>query len=176
MKLYVTRHGQTQWNAENRVCGATNLPLNEAGEQQARQLAEKAADYQLDVVICSPMRRAVATAQTVAQRCGVPCLIDPRLYEQNFGLYEGVQRDDPSYQQAKQNLASRFPQGESIFQLVHRIYGFLEEIAVRYRGKRVLLVCHGVASRVIHSYFVDMTNQQFAACLLGNCEIREYEL
>ena len=40
----------------------------------------------------------------------------------------------------------------------------------------MLLVCHGVASRVIHSYFVDMTNQQFADCLLGNCEIREYEL
>ena len=176
MKLYVTRHGQTQWNAENRVCGATNLPLNEAGEQQARQLAEKAADYQLDVVICSPMRRAVATAQTVASAAVSPASSTRGFMSKISVFMRGCSGTTPAISRQNKTWASRFPQGESIFQLVHRIYGFLEEIAVRYRGQTGAAGLPRVASRVIHSYFVDMTNQQFADCLLGNCEIREYEL
>lgn len=176
MKLYVARHGQTRWNAENRVCGSQNLPLSEQGERQARQLAQEAAKYDLDIIIASPMRRAVATAQAVAEECGIPCVLDARLYEQNFGLFEGVQRDDPAFLKAKRNLAYRFPQGESVFQVAHRVYGLLEELPVRYRGKRVLLVCHGVVSRVIHSYFADMTNEEFYNFRLENCELREYEM
>ena len=63
MALYVARHGQTQWNAENRICGRTDLPLNEVGLQQASALAEKAADCHLDVIVASPMLRARQTAE-----------------------------------------------------------------------------------------------------------------
>lgn len=176
MKLYVARHGQTQWNAQNRVCGSTNLPLNQKGEQQAHQLARLAKGYDLDIIIASPMRRAAATAREAAKECGVPYVLDARLYEQDFGIFEGVQRDDPAFLEAKKHLAHRFPQGESVFQVAHRIYGLLEELPVRYRGKRVLLVCHGVVSRVIHSYFADMTNEEFYNYRLENCELQEYEL
>ena len=54
MRIYVARHGQTQWNAEDRVCGSTDLPLNEVGIAQARALAETAAGYSIDLILCSP--------------------------------------------------------------------------------------------------------------------------
>lgn len=176
MKLYVARHGQTLWNLENKVCGATNLPLNEKGHEQAKQLAETAAQYDLDIIIASPMKRAAATAQTVSERCGIPCILDPRLFEMDFGSYEGVDRGDPDFEMRKKNFAYRFPDGESFFQVVHRIYSLLDEIRLRYRGKRVLLVCHGMVCRVIHSYFVDMDNDALLDYRLENCQIEEYEL
>lgn len=172
----MARHGQTQWNLENKICGSTNLPLNEKGREQAKQLAELAAGYNLDILITSPMKRAVATAQAVAECCGIPYIIDPRLFEMDFGTYEGAARNDPQFEMYLKNASLRFPQGESILQLAHRVYGLLDEIQLKYRGKRVLLVCHGTVCRVIHSYFVDMTTEEFYTCRLENCQLREYDL
>ena len=70
MILYVARHGQTQWNSENKVCGRTDLPLTEVGFAQAEMLAEKAAGGKLDMIISSPMLRARQTAQPAAERFG----------------------------------------------------------------------------------------------------------
>jgi len=68
MRLYVARHGETEWNRLNKVCGRTDSPLTDTGLRQAQLLADKLDDCPIDVIIASPLSRAQKTAQAVAQR------------------------------------------------------------------------------------------------------------
>ena len=95
MKIYVARHGETSWNARNIICGRTDIPLNERGKEQAMLLAERLAGVSIDRIIASPMIRARQTAETAAEKHGLPIMFDERLIEQNFGIYEGKDRKDP---------------------------------------------------------------------------------
>ena len=176
MHLYVARHGQTQWNLENRVCGRTDLPLTEDGWKQAWLLAERTKGLKIDVIISSPMLRARQTAEPVADIHGLEILMDDRLIEQDYGIYEGADRKDPAFQANKRLFAFRYPEGESMMQLAGRVYGLLEQIKVRYSDKTVLLVCHNGICRVIHSYFYDMTNEEFATFSMDNAALAEYAL
>jgi probable phosphoglycerate mutase len=176
MRLFVTRHGQTTWNVLNKVCGRTDAPLTELGRQQAQALAEKTKDLGIELIIASPLQRALDTAKAVSAVCGAPIIIDDRLIEQDYGIYEGVDRKDEGFQSNKRMFAYRYPQGESMMQLAGRVYGLLDEVKGKYADKTVLLVCHNGICRVIHSYFADMTNEEFAAFSMENAALAQYEL
>lgn len=176
MRLFVARHGQTQWNAENKVCGRTDLPLTEEGIAQAKILAQKATELELDLIIASPMLRARQTAGAVADRLGIPVIVDERLIEQDYGIFEGVNRRDPGFLENKSHFAFRYPGGESMMDVAHRVYGLLEDVKREYDGKNVLLVCHGGVCRIINTYFEDMTNSEFFHYSPDNASVREYEM
>ena len=97
MKVYVARHGQTEWNAQNRICGRTDVELTEEGRRQAEELADSLTGRGVDVILGSPMKRAIETARAVSRRCGVPVEVDKRLIEQDYGIYEGADRLDPGF-------------------------------------------------------------------------------
>ena len=176
MKVYVARHGQTQWNAENKVCGRTDQPLTEVGLAQAQLLAERTKDLKIDVIISSPLLRARQTAEPAAALHGVEILLDDRLIEQNYGIYEGVDRQDEGFLSNKRHFAVRYPGGESMMDVAYRVYSLLEEIKVRYAGRNVLLVCHGGICRVIRTYFEDMTNDAYFRYSEENAAVREYNM
>ena len=176
MRIFAARHGETQWNAEEKVCGRTDLPLTENGIAQAKALAEKAKQYDLDIIIASPMLRARQTAAAVAEKCGIPVIVDDRLIEQDYGIYEGVDRLDPGFLANKRQFAYKYPGGESMMQVAYRVYGLLEDITRDYDSKNVLLVCHGGVCRVIRTYFEDMTNEEYFHYSEENVAIREYVL
>lgn len=176
MKIYVARHGQTQWNLENKTCGRTDIPLTELGLEQAQLLAERTRDLKIDVIISSTMIRAQQTAAPVAALHGLPVLVDERLVEQDYGIYDGKSRFDEGFLANKRNFAYRYPGGESMMDLAHRIYGFLDEITQKYAGKNVLLVCHGGVCRAIRTYFEDMTNDEYYHYSEPNCAVREFEI
>lgn len=176
MKIYVARHGQTQWNAENKVCGRTDLPLTELGLQQAQRLADNAADRHIDLIISSPMLRARQTAKAVADRYNLPVQIDERLIEQHFGIYEGVDRKDPRFLAGKRQLAARHPGGESMMQVAQRVYNLLDDVKKNYPGKNVLLVCHGGVCRIIRTYFEDLDTETLATYSPDNASLTEYEI
>lgn len=176
MKLYVARHGQTRWNAENKVCGRTDLPLTEVGIAQAQALAEKAADLGIDLILTSPLDRAHTMARIIADRCGAEVQVEERLIEQNYGVFEGVDRQDPGFLANKRQFAVRYPGGESMMDMAGRIYPLLEEIREKYPEKTVLLACHGGVCRVIRTFFVPMTNEEYFAYSPENCSVECYEL
>ena len=176
MHIFVARHGQTQWNAENKVCGRTDLPLTALGLAQAEELADKVGPLNIDLILCSPMLRARQTAQASASRYGIPMEIDPRLIEQDYGVFEGADRFDPGFWANKRQFAVRYPGGESMMQVAARVYSLLEEIRVRYPNKKILLVCHGGICRVIRTYFEDMTNEDYVNYCEDNAAVREYRL
>ena len=176
MRIYVARHGQTQWNAENKICGRTDLPLTALGLAQAEELADKVEKLDIDLILSSPMLRARQTAQASAARLDVAIEIDDRLIEQDYGIYEGADRYTPGFLANKRQFACRYPGGESMFQVAARVYSLLEDLKVRYPGKNILLVCHGGICRVIRTYFEDMTNEAYVNYCEDNAAVREYRL
>lgn len=172
--LYFTRHGETFWNVENKICGATDIGLTPRGCAQAEELGRtlRAEARRIDLVLASPLSRAAETARILAEAAGLPLRIEPRLTEQNFGIFEGTPRDGADFRAAKARFADRFGSGESMLMVAARVYPLLDEL--RADGRTCLLVAHNGIARVVHSYFHDMTNEAYAAFGIGNCELREY--
>ena len=139
MKLYVARHGQTRWNAENRICGRTDLPLTETGISQAQALAKKAAPLGIDLIISSPMLRAHHMAQIVAEHCGAEVMVDARLIEQNYGVFEGLDRKNPDFLANKRQFAVRYPGGESMLDMAGRIYRCSGKFGISIRKRQCCL-------------------------------------
>lgn len=175
--VYFTRHGQTVWNVENKICGASESDLTHLGQEQAGQLGRRIAGEQIpiDEILYSPLRRAADTARRISEETGIPCRPEPRLTEQNFGRYEGTARDGAEFARAKMDFLCRYGNGESMMELCQRIYNLLDELREADDDKVRLLVAHNGISRAVESYFRDMTNEEFAAFGIGNCELRRYE-
>lgn len=174
--FYFARHGQTVWNVENKICGATESPLTELGLKQAEELGEEILKQglKIDEILYSPLSRAKDTACMVSKITGIPAREEKRLLEQNFGKWEGTARDGLEFKEAKKNFISSYEGGESMLKLCHRIYGLIDDIQ-KETDKVYLLVAHNGISRVIESYFRDMTNEEYAAFGIKNCEIRKYD-
>lgn len=174
--LYFVRHGQTIWNVENKICGATDIALTDLGHQQAVRTGQKICEQKLhiDEILYSPLIRAADTARHISEVTGIPAREEPRLKEQNFGKYESTARDGAEFRKAKESFACRYEGGESMLHLAQRIYNLLDEIREESGEKTYLLVAHNGIARVIQSYFYDMTNEEYAQFGVANCEIRRY--
>ena len=175
MSLYVARHGQTTWNVENRVCGLTDVPLTEEGIAQAEQMAQAAKPLGLSAIFCSPLSRARHTASFAGALCALPVIIEPRLIEQNYGIYEGKSGYDPGFLDNKRLFATRYPGGESHMDVAARVYPLLNELRERCLTENVLLVCHGGVCRVIHTYFHPLTNEEYFRYQAPNATLLRYD-
>lgn len=173
--IYFARHGETVWNVENKICGMTDSPLTEKGRQQARELGRKVREsgVRIDEILYSPLSRTADTAKAVAEATGLPARCEPRLREQCFGKYEGTPRDGAEFRISKTHFADRYDGGESMMQLAQRIYNLLDELR-QEENKTYLLVAHNGIARVVESYFHDMTNEEYSAAGIKNCELVEY--
>ena len=174
MSLFVARHGQTTWNVENRVCGLTDVPLTDVGIAQAEAMAKDAASRNLRAILCSPLSRAQHTASFVADLCQLPIITEPRLIEQNYGIFEGKSGYDPGFLANKRLFATRYPGGESHMDVAARVYPLLDELRPRCLGENILLVCHGGVCRVIHTYFHSLTNEEYFLYQAPNATLLEY--
>lgn len=176
MKVYVTRHGESQFNVQNRVCGMIDADLTEKGVAQAEALARELSGLGIRLVISSPLRRAKRTADILATAAGLPVLEDFRLCEINYGELEGSSRDEEPYLSLKNKFATRMPGGESMFDVVQRVFNFLDEATETYKDLDILLVCHGGTYKAINAYFSDVTDEAFYRNGIGNCHLACFEV
>lgn len=176
-RIYFVRHGQTVWNVENKICGATDIALTETGHRQAVETGEKFLREGLhaDEILYSPLIRAADTAKHISEITGIPARPEPRLTEQNFGKWESTPRNGLDFRKDKENFCSRYEGGESMLHLAQRVYNLLDEIKEESEEKTYILVAHNGISRVVHSYFYDMTNEEYAGFGIKNCEIVRYD-
>lgn len=174
--IYLSRHGQTIWNVENKICGATDIALTEKGHEQAIELGEKlkCENPGIDMILSSPLSRAADTAKHVSEISGIPMRIEERLIEQNFGRYESTPRNGEEFQLMKKQFVNHYGSGESMLFLAHRIYSLLDELK-EDTDTTYLLVAHNGIARIVHSYFNDMTNDEFASFGIRNCDFVEYK-
>jgi len=152
--ILLIRHGETAWNAERRLQGHLDIPLNEEGERQAALLAGALAAESIDVVVASDLRRARQTAQAVADQRGLALAIDPALRERGYGGFEGL-----LYSEIEQRFPREFAAwqardvdaqlppgrnvGESFRAFFDRATAAILALAASYPGKAIALVAHG---------------------------------
>ena len=175
--FYFVRHGQTVWNVENKICGATDIELTELGHQQAIDTGKKIIEERIkaDEILYSPLIRAAETARHISEITGIPARMEPRLIEQNFGKWESTPRDGADFKKAKEFFACSHEGGESTLRLAQRIYNLLDDIKAEADSKTFILVAHNGIARVVQSYFTDMTNEEYAAFGVKNCEVVRYD-
>ncbi|PVZ53674.1 histidine phosphatase family protein [Arthrobacter sp. H-02-3] len=140
------RHGQTDWNAQRRLQGSTDIPLNDVGRGQARDAVATLSGYEWDAVVSSPLSRAAETADLIAAGLGLSVTRRvPELTERSFGPAEGLQAG-PELE------ALRTPDGfrgaESDDDAANRGLAALEALAEEFRGRRVLVIAHGTLIRL----------------------------
>ena len=175
--LYFVRHGQTIWNVENKICGATDIALTDLGHQQAIETGKKILEegIQADEILYSPLVRAAETARHISEVTGIPARMEPRLIEQDFGKWESTPRDGADFRKAKEQFLSRFEGGESMLQVAQRIYNLLDDLKAE-KEKTYILVAHNGIARVVQSYFYEMTNEEYAFFGVRKCAVVRYEL
>lgn len=178
MKIYSTRHGQTDYNKNDCILGITDSELNETGCRQAYELASKINEIgDVDIIVASPMKRAYKTALIVSEYTGIELVKDERLREWNYGKYEGMHRSADGFAENKREFAVRMGEnGESLLQLAHRVYAAIEDIISEYKDKNVLIVSHGGVCRIIETYFNNMTTDEYSNWFMGNCQVIEYNI
>lgn len=155
--LVVLRHGQTDWNFERRFQGHADVPLNDAGRQQALDVRPLLAGYHFDAVYSSTASRALETARIVRPTTSIRQ--DARLMEINVGSWAGKTHVDviaemPEYPQLYANGIDfrRSSTGETLAEMVERGLPAFEEIAAAHEGGSVLIVSHGLfLNRVVHA-------------------------
>ena len=144
----MVRHGETDWNRDNRFQGHADPPLNEAGRVQARELADELAVETFEAAYASPLERAHETARILAARLDLDVQISDALREVDVGSWSGLTRTE---------VESRFPKGyrrwlehghgwddgETYDELGARVVAGLRRIAARHSDGQVLAITHG---------------------------------
>ena len=148
--LCIVRHGETAWNAEGRVQGQLDVPLNEVGLAQARAVAAALQGEQFAAIYSSDLQRVTQTAEPIARILGLPVQLDPRLRERHYGMFQTLTYADvkilhpEDYARFKaKDLDYDFRSGESLKAFFARSIECLGEIARRHPGEEVLVFTHG---------------------------------
>ena len=170
---HLVRHGETQWNAEQRVQGQTDVPLNDAGRRQAELTGKRLARVRFEAVYASDMSRAVETAEIIAtaSKTAPPAVVvDPRLKEVAFGALEGmtwaeieVGASGLHVRQEQRDLDFRPEGGESYRELLSRLGGFAAMLEERHPRGDVLVVGHGAALRALVVRLLRLPDEAFWA-------------
>lgn len=159
-RLYLIRHGQTDWNLEGRWQGHADVPLNDLGLQQAAQVAQELAGVGLQAIYSSDLKRARQTAGYLAEATGLPVRVDARLREIHQGEWQGMLVQDIQarygevFKQRHMDPASFAPPGgETAAQVKERLLEAVGEICQRHPDERVAIVSHGFALAVLRTHF-----------------------
>ena len=177
MTLYIMRHGETAWNVEHKICGITDIELNENGKEDARKLAKRIIEegIEIDEILYSPLSRAKQTAFIVSQAAKIPANEEKLLMERNCGKFEGTLNTADEFIAAQKQICNNYGGGESMLRVTQRIYNLLDRL-VQEKDKIYLLVGHNGIARSVESYFNgEMTTQGFVDYRMKNCELRRYD-
>ena len=183
--VILVRHGQTAYNAQNRLQGILDIPLNENGLAQAKLLAKSLKDYPIDVFIASPLKRAYVTAETVAKAQGKTiAYTDDRLRETNFGDFAGLtlkERQEKFPELCKLYDTNpwmiNFPNGENFRDVQYRARKALEDAVAKYPGKTIFIGTHSQVNVLLICSVLGLDPQHFNQLTQSNTcvNILEYK-
>ena len=184
-RVVLVRHGESEWHAENRYAGSSDVGMTDRGHAQAEDLATWARAVRPDAVWCSPQTRAHETATPSAAALGVAPVVDPRLRELDFGIAEGLTRDemrerfpDDLERFVDDPVQGRFPGGEEPTDAITRFPACLADVAGRHPGGRVLVVTHSTTVRLALCSLLGIDPARYRDVMpgLGNCTLTELAL
>ena len=154
MKIYFVRHGQTDWNNQGKIQGKTDTELNKTGIEQAKEASEKLKDADIDIIICSPLKRARKTAEIINEKLNVDILHEKEFSERDYGEFEGISKYDLNTEEFwDYDKNVKYKKAESVKDLFDRVYRTLDKIIEKYKGKNILIVAHSGISIPFKCYF-----------------------
>lgn len=172
-KLWLLRHGETEWSRSGQYTGLTDLPLTETGEEQARAARPALAGVNFDLVMTSPLQRARRTAELA----GFPdAVVEPAAHEWDYGDYEGINSADVRAQNPGYLIwANGVPNGETLAQVAARAEAIIDRVlAPKADGETVLnalLVAHGHFLRVLTARWLQLEPVQGRHFVLGTGKV-----
>jgi probable phosphoglycerate mutase len=179
----MARHGETDWNRDQRFQGHADTPLNELGREQARELADALRGERLDAIYTSPLQRARETATIIGDRVGLDVEPLEGLREVDVGSWSGLTRMEveqrfPDGYRRWLDLGQGWEDGESYQALGERVLATMTELAARHRGGRILIVTHGGPMRAAEaaSRTVSYAAARRVAPPVGNCALLVFRL
>jgi phosphoserine phosphatase len=162
--ILLARHGETEWNREERYQGHADPPLNETGRAQAEELAERLVGERIDAVYSSDLRRAAETAEIVAARLGLGVEHEPGLREIDVGSWQGL---------TKAQIDGRPWDGETYEHHAERVTRALREIAARHLGRTLLVVSHGGSLRRVQEAVLGESLPVAEHCTVWTCSLED---
>ncbi|TCS93857.1 histidine phosphatase family protein [Hazenella coriacea] len=161
LKLYLTRHGETEWNIEKKMQGRKNSPLTSLGIQQAQLLGNRLKETPIDLIYSSPSERAVQTAEIIRGERDIPVINDSNLLEMDLGAWEGqtfdkVKEKDPQEYHHfwyEPHLYSPVNNGETFTKVLERALTSVNQWIQQHKGQQILVVSHSVFLKRLMNYF-----------------------
>lgn len=186
LKLYIIRHGQTEWNTQRRLQGWNNSNLTEKGISDAEMLSDKLKDTDFKHIYSSPQKRAFETATIVKRNRDIDIIELEGLKEIGFGNWEGMRIGEIEKEYAEEyntfiktpHLYHPLPGSESFEDLFKRVNDALE-IIIKNGGEKALIVCHGVTIKVLIAIIKEIPLKDFSTIpihlgtALNICEVKE---
>jgi broad specificity phosphatase PhoE len=159
--FYFIRHGETDWNVERRLQGSSDIPLNAKGREQAHLAAQNTADLPIEIIVSSPLSRALETAEIINTNFNVELIVDDRLAEKHYGDFEGkflAEREEWYKKTLQENpnvkiFGNGYPaikNAEPYDDFTYRIEEVLNNYLNKYADKNILFVAHAGVFRAIH--------------------------
>lgn len=177
-RIIAIRHGETAWNVQGRIQGHLDVALNDTGLWQAREAARDLLDAAITCIYSSDLRRAMQTAQAIAQATAARVVAERRLRERSFGEYEGrtfaeVELEAPTHARLwRQRDPDYAPAGgENLRALRERIASVVGELAARHAGEQIVIVSHGGVMDTLYRLATHQNLQAPRTWLLPNAAI-----
>jgi len=174
-EIILIRHGETEWNSQQRMQGHSNSDLSSVGQAQIQALGQWMKNVPFDHIYSSDSLRAKQTAEAITQFSGHELKIDLRLREKNLGVFEGLTSEEarerhPEVFRLFKTAGSKYviDEGESTQQLQDRALEIVDEIRIKHPEERVLLVTHGGFIRVVMKYSLGLSLETPTRFLIRN--------
>ncbi|MCK5654126.1 MAG: histidine phosphatase family protein [Dehalococcoidia bacterium] len=182
-RIILVRHGQTEWNRQERFRGWVDIDLDATGLRQAEAAAERVARWDVAAIYSSPLRRAMDTAQIIANRLSLPVVPLEGINDMNFGIWQGL-----SIGEVKESYPELFdlwryspqrleiPQGESLEDVRKRVVATIDDLTARHEGSTVAMVTHRVVCKVLLCHLLGLDNSHFWQIAQDTTAINLFEI
>ena len=174
-EIILIRHGETEWNSQQRMQGHSNSDLSSVGQAQIQALGQWMKNVPFNQIYSSDSLRAKQTAEAITQFSGHKLKIDLRLREKNLGVFEGLTSEEASERHPEvfrlfKTAGSKYviDEGESTQQLQDRALEIIDEIRIKHMEERVLLVTHGGFIRVVMKHSLGLSLETPTRFLIRN--------
>lgn len=179
-RLWLIRHGETDWNAVQRIQGRTDIPLNATGEQQAQCVAEYFSQHTIHAVYSSDLSRAIQTASPLANRLGIEVRQNAAFAERDFGIFQGLTSDEiakahPTDYDRWQSREPAFAPagGESLSRFQARVEAAIKGLVQRHSGESIAVVTHGGFLDMVYRLGFDLPMERARDWKIPNAGIQE---
>ncbi|MBK5243327.1 histidine phosphatase family protein [Clostridium sp.] len=168
MKIYITRHGETEWNKQGRMQGWKNSNLTEKGVDNAIKLGKSLKHIDFDYIYCSPLGRAIDTANYIRGDKNTEIIIIESLKEMGFGVYEGMENEKVKelYRLQQYNFWNKphlyeTTDGEKFEELIHRVKQVLKYIINNTTCENILIVTHTLVIKALYLIIKNRSLEDF---------------